>query len=593
MRPDEFRILILAPTQRDGSITARLLSEAGFAARLCPDADDLAAEIERGCGGIIVAEEAITGPALERIVPLLETQESWSDLPLTIITGHGELTTRDMKRVRLFGPVGNVTLLERPLRPITLLNAVEVALRARRRQYEVRDLLLELQHKERRQRFLAETSRVFVSSLEYRQILQRFTNLAVPSFADVALVDVVSSSGELARVARAFIQFPTDEDTSALFAEPPPPASKLHPVRVACEKGEPSFHHFTIDAWPEKAGFDQAEIRLLNSLQLASLLVVPLEHSGNIHGAITFWRSQSTAPFTLEEYELAEELAKRAALSVANARLYEQLRTNNDELEARVAERTTRLRETVLELEAFSYTVSHDLRAPLRTLHGFSEILLADYGPLLDPEGLDFLRRIASGAERLDDLIENLLALARLGQGTVSLEKIDLNTFIPALIREYPSLHEKARFIHLKTPLATVLGHRSHLAQCLSNLLINALKFVDASITPRVEISSEQRGHSVRLWVKDNGIGIKEEHLQKIFEPFQRLHNQQEYEGSGMGLAIVRRAVQKMGGQVGVCSHVGDGSEFWFELAAPCESLTPRLLSETTQKQLLDLREGR
>jgi signal transduction histidine kinase/FixJ family two-component response regulator len=564
--PNELRILILAPTERDGPITARLLEEGGYKPQLCADLRDLAEQMEGGCGGVILAEEAITTAAVDTIGRLLEKQESWSDLPVTIITGHGEVTARTLKRLRVFGPAGNITLLERPLRPMTLLNTVEVALRARQRQYEVRDLLQELRRKEQHQRFLAEISQVFVSSLEYRELLHHFANLTVPSLADACVVDVAGPTGELERVAGAFRGSAPEKAFLNLFTPAPLFSQERHPIIRTFKSGKAQFAPKIDERWGVANGLNREQLAIISRLELTSLVIIPLGHGTNIFGVVTFCRALGTPPFTQEDYELAEELGKRAAVSVANSKLYEQVRATNEELESRVAERTARLRETILELEAFSYTVSHDLRAPLRTLHGFSEILLQDYGAKLDADGLDFLQRIASGAERLDDLIENLLALARLGREQVLLERIELNNFIPALIREYPSLHEKSHLITVQKPLDSVLGHRSHLAQCLSNLVVNGLKFVRRDTSPKVELWTERLENNVRIWVKDNGIGIKEEHLQKIFEPFQRLHNHQEYEGSGMGLAIVRRAVQRMGGQVGVRSREGQGSQFWIDL---------------------------
>lgn len=576
-------MLILAPTERDGPMTARLLSDAGFACDCCLNHADFAAELKQGCGAVILAEEAITSEVVETMATFLDLQESWSDLPIIIITGHGEVTARSLQRLRVFGPSANVTLLERPLRPVTLLNAVEVALRARNRQYQLRDLLHELHLKEKRQRFLADTSRVFVSSLEYRQLLQQFANLAVPEFSDLCVVDVISASGDFERIAHA--QAPRRSGQELVSLTPAPRlTNNAHPIIRAFQTGQPQFAPNIDERWIEQNGLDDDQAAIVRALDLGSIIVVPLGHGAHVLGTVSFSRSRHNPPFTPGELELAEELGKRAAVSVANAKLYEQVLNTNEELELRVAERTARLRETILELEAFSYTVSHDLRAPLRTLHGFSEILLLDYSNKLDAEGRDFLQRIKLGAERLDDLIENLLALAQLSREHVLRERIDLASFIPALIREYPSLHERSHFITIHEPLHSVFGHRSHLAQCLSNLLINALKFAPPHTPPRVEVRTERIDSRVKLSVKDNGIGIKQEHLQKIFEPFQRLHTTQEYEGSGMGLAIVFRAVQRMGGQVGVESTVGQGSKFWIELPAADEPISPPSTPDSPSK---------
>lgn len=242
----------------------------------------------------------------------------------------------------------------------------------------------------------------------------------------------------------------------------------------------------------------------------------------------------------------------------------ELLRSQAKHLEEMVQARTARLQEVIAELEGFSYTVAHDLRAPLRSMHGFATILRADYGSKLDPEAAELLGRIAASAARMDELIQDVLAYSRVTRDELALQPVDVGEILEELIYAHPELKGPFAEVTLMGPFPKVIGSRALLTQCLSNLLGNAVKFVGAGVTPKVLVSAEARGEQIRLIVRDNGIGIAPEHQQRVFNLFERL--QQEYSGTGIGLAIVRRAVERMNGKVGLESQVGKGSCFWIEL---------------------------
>jgi PAS domain S-box-containing protein len=241
-------------------------------------------------------------------------------------------------------------------------------------------------------------------------------------------------------------------------------------------------------------------------------------------------------------------------------------RTRN--LETTVTERTTRLQQTVGDLETFSYTISHDLRSPLRAMQGFAQALLAEYADKLDAEGQEYLRRISDSAIKMDKLILEVLTYSRIGRSDLRIQPVDLDKLIEEVIQTYPSIRESNAEIIIKHPLHPVLGSHASVAQVVSNLLTNAVKFVSAGAKAKVLIRTENSDSKVRCFFEDNGIGIPQDYLPKIFEPFQRAHLQANYEGTGMGLAIVRKAVERMGGTVGVQSQEGRGSTFWIELPA-------------------------
>jgi len=244
----------------------------------------------------------------------------------------------------------------------------------------------------------------------------------------------------------------------------------------------------------------------------------------------------------------------------------QKLRQHAADLERTVSERTAKLRETVAELEAFSYSIAHDMRAPLRSLQGFSQLLLKDHTDTLNAEARDYLRRISASAERMDHLIQDVLDYSKIMRADLPMQAIDVGHVLRGIIESYPKLAEKDVAIDLQEPMPRVIGNNASLVQCFSNLLGNAVKFVGPGIKPSVRVWAESHNGAVRLFVKDNGIGIASDQCEKIFGMFERVSNL--YEGTGIGLAIVKKSVERMGGKVGVESSVGHGSTFWIELKA-------------------------
>jgi PAS domain S-box-containing protein len=244
----------------------------------------------------------------------------------------------------------------------------------------------------------------------------------------------------------------------------------------------------------------------------------------------------------------------------------DELRRLKDELELRVQERTEDLTALNRELERFSYSLSHDLRTPLRAMRGFCDILEAEHESELSGDVKMYLKKISSAAARLDQLVKDVLTYSRVLRGDIQVEPIDMEDLIRQLVEENPALQLPAAVITIGAPLHHVLGQKAYLTQVLSNLIYNAVKFVAPDQQPMVQIWTELFDSEVRLLVRDNGIGIPKDARGRMFALFQRLHTEQGYEGTGIGLTIVRTAVERMGGCVGVESEPGKGSTFWFQL---------------------------
>ena len=249
-------------------------------------------------------------------------------------------------------------------------------------------------------------------------------------------------------------------------------------------------------------------------------------------------------------------------------RAEEALAAANTSLEAQVAERTAALAELNAQLDAFAYTVSHDLRAPLRAMEGFARILLDDFAETLGDKGGRYATRIVTAAERMEGLINDLLAYSRLQRYEATLRIVDPTPLAVRAAEEARAGHGKGVAIEVDLPLPPILGEPVVLGQVLVNLIGNAAKFRRAGEQANIAVRAERRDGRVRLWVEDDGIGIAPEHQARIFNVFERLHGQEAYPGSGIGLAIVKKGVERMGGNCGVESELGRGSRFWIELAA-------------------------
>jgi signal transduction histidine kinase len=244
-----------------------------------------------------------------------------------------------------------------------------------------------------------------------------------------------------------------------------------------------------------------------------------------------------------------------------------EIRQLNENLEQRVHERTAQLEEVNDQLEAFTYSVSHDLREPLRVIEAFAIAVLEDAGDRLTTTDMAYLSRIVAGTQRLEHLIQNLLIYSQLSREETPVQPVAFSTVVKEALQQIdPLIQEQQAQVNVEEPLPIVLGSYFPLVQVVVNLLSNAIKFVASSVQPQVYVRAEKRSGNVRLWIDDNGIGIAVKDFERVFEVFSRLHGSDFYAGTGIGLAIVRKGVERMGGTVGLEPNEGGGTRFWIEL---------------------------
>ena len=247
---------------------------------------------------------------------------------------------------------------------------------------------------------------------------------------------------------------------------------------------------------------------------------------------------------------------------------YEEIRNLNSELEDRVAKRTAALEAANQELEAFSYSVSHDLRSPLRSIDGFSLALLEDYSERLDDTGRDYLQRLRGASQRMGQLIDDMLHLARISRTQMNLEKIDLSELALQIVKELQQ-QEPQRQVEIRIePSLMVLGDTPLLRIVLDNLLGNAWKFTGKTTQPSIEFGcrQDQETGELAFFVRDNGAGFDMAYAHKLFGVFQRLHHAKEFSGTGIGLATVNRIIHRHGGRIWADSQVNQGATFFFTI---------------------------
>ena len=428
------------------------------------------------------------------------------------------------------------------------------------REFEVRG---EAEAAERRSRFLADAGAMLSSSLEYDATLASVARLAIPIFADWASVDVATSGDEFRRVAVAH-RDPEKIRFADEFAKRYPPGEGDLST-VALRTGQSFLIEEVTDEMIVGSARDEEHLRLVRELGIKSVIIAPMVTGGRSLGLLTFVTAESGKQYHASDLQTAEELARRAAVALENARLYRESRVAHAKLQTANEE----LRRANEDLNQFAYSASHDLQEPLRMIQIYCELLKRRYAnQLQEGEGRRYLGYIVKGAERLERLLRDLLAYTQTAYaapqecGMLASEAV----FRKAVANLESSIVETNAEVSC-SELPVLRIQEVHLLQLFQNLIGNALKYKGPA-KPRIDVSARRESDAWVFAVKDNGIGVGSEYRLQIFTLFKRLHSPDEYPGTGVGLAICQKIVERYGGRIWVDSVPGEGSTFFFAIPA-------------------------
>ena len=454
------------------------------------------------------------------------------------------------------------------------------------------------------QTILSSISKELATSLDKAKTLQKLTKLCVPEMADWCSVDLYTKEKGFEQVSVAH----ADKQKLGQAIE----YRKRNPLHIddgtalplVVRTGKPEFYPTITDDMIKAYVTDPENRKFMLSIGMRSMMIVPLREGNEVIGGISFVASESGRHFSEDDFTMANELANRVSLALTNAKLYsdsvgelnrrktleKELRIEKQRLESRVKERTKQLQltnqglreeidrrqsaEKVLneyseelnrsnkELEDFAYVASHDLQEPLRKIQAFGNLLLAEYGDSLGIDGADYLQRMHSAANRMSTLIEDLLAFSRVTRSQQQWQDVDLNVTVQDITSDLETRITDAKAELIVGKLPVVSADPTHMRQLFQNLVGNAVKFHRPNVPPVVTVRSRPKKTGYEIRVSDNGIGFDEKYLDRIFAVFQRLHERSNYEGTGIGLAVCRKIVERYGGTITAESTKNKGSTF-------------------------------
>ncbi len=459
-------------------------------------------------------------------------------------------------------------------------------------------------HISEQQTFLSDVSKELVASLDTRKLLAKLTKLSVPIISDWCTVDLYSPERGFEQVSVAHVDPKKISLATEYRRHNPLDIDDDTAIPRILKTGKAELYPVITNGMLEAYIDDEKTLRFMKSLELSSIMIVPLKQGKKTIGAISFVSAGSGRHFSENDFQMAGELASRVSLSITNAELYNksvnevsqrrelehQLRTEKQKLESRVKERTTQLqltnqglRDEILrrqsaekelseysdeltrsnkELEDFAYVASHDLQEPLRKIQAFGNLLLGEYGDELGIEGADYLKRMHSAANRMSTLIQDLLTFSRVTRKERGRQEVDLNDVLADVMSDLETrVNETGAKIKVGN-LPTVSSDPTHMRQLFQNLIGNAIKFHRTDVTPSVEVKARAKKGGSEITITDNGIGFDEKYLDRIFSVFQRLHERSSYEGTGIGLAVCRKIVERYDGTITAVSTKGKGSTF-------------------------------
>jgi signal transduction histidine kinase len=413
-----------------------------------------------------------------------------------------------------------------------------------------------------RLRVLADASRAFATvATDYPRLLDRIARTTADLVGDGCLITLLGADGEtLVNVANAH----RDPEIAAAYASFVSGLSVTkttsHTVAASVMRSGQGKLVPEVDPETVAATNDEAIRPLARRLNVHSYVVVPILARSATLGTLSMFRSAPGRSYTPDDLTLLYDLADRAGLAIATARLY-------DELEQRVRDRTAELEAANKELEAFSYSVAHDLRAPLRAIAGFSQALADDCADRLTGEELTHLDRVRASANRMGKMIDALLYFSRTTRQRVDRSAVDLTALARAIVARLREADPSRAVDVVIAPDLVARADAGLVDLVLSNLLGNAWKFTSKVASPRIELGRERDGDHLFFFVRDNGAGFDPTYAHKLFGVFERLHTEAEFEGTGIGLATVRAIVRRHGGTIRAMGAVNGGATFYFTLA--------------------------
>ena len=417
-------------------------------------------------------------------------------------------------------------------------------------------------------RFLAEASRLLSSSLSYEETLKQVGAALVPHLADWFSIEMLTPENTLENVAIAHVDPAKLEWAQKWRVQHPTPMDSPTGTANVIRTGKSEFYpEIPLDAMI--AATEDEDIRqVLRYVGFKSAMVVPLTARQQTLGAITLVWSDSDRRYSEADLAFAEELARRAAIAIDNARLYRdaqesaaQLFALTETLEQRVAERTHELQRSNQELDQFTYVASHDLKAPLRALEHLSTWVMEDAGHLLPTRSHEHLNKMRGRIRRMEGLLEDLLAYSRAGRHRGEATLVNINELVQRVVETVAP--PQGFKVTITGTLPVLYTQHVPLETVMRNLINNAIKHHDKP-SGHIEIWAEGRGSFIEFAVRDDGPGIEPLFHDRIFQMFQTLRPRDQVEGSGIGLSVVKKIVESMGGKITVESEVGKGATFRF-----------------------------
>ncbi len=415
---------------------------------------------------------------------------------------------------------------------------------------------------QRRSSLLADVSAVLASSLDYKSTLRDMAQLAASGFSDWCAVDIIGQNTLPERLTLAHAEPADLKHMDALLdfcpCENGDKSRLLHAVRT----GPPELHEEIIDDVLVQSARDEFHLEELRAAGLQSAICVPVLARGRVLGSLTFLTAGTSRRFSTEDLKFAEDLARRTAIAIDHAQLFQSAHRERADAEASAFA----LRQSNLDLQEFAFIASHDLKEPLRTIASHTQLLARRYKGRLDAEADEIIQFVVDATLRMSDLLGGLLDYSRIARDReLPSHQVDVDGAMNWALMNLQIAIQETHATVTRGPLPRVIGDSAQLAQVFQILIDNAVKYRGPD-PPRIHISAEKQA---RHWVfscRDNGIGIDPIYHEKIFGIFKRLHGR-EVPGTGMGLAICRRIAERHGGRVWVKSEEGKGADFCFSIA--------------------------